>query len=177
MRNQRFPAEWTRHLTPGRLAPASGRASLLRRTRRKIDAPFLAKLNPALDRAKDMNSQGYRRTHQHLTKEEQRLRDAPIEQIQSGQSSAKQRHFTKNQATLADCYYGQSFPCMNRASLEDCPTNITMAKAKGTALPGTETDELRTPACPRSLQRRRNRPERRIAQRRRRVQDVSDTDQ
>jgi len=111
--------------------------------KRKIDAPWLTKLNADLKKARDLTGQATGKTtgKKVVTKEEQGLRDALIEQIQSVQAAAKQKYFAKNKRALADYYYAKNLPGMSRSDLEACATNIK-AKAKDAALPGIEADEL-----------------------------------
>jgi len=111
--------------------------------KRKIDAAFLTKLTADLDRARTLTGQATGKTtgKKVVTRTEQDLRDALIEQIQSIQAAAKQKYFTKNKPALADYYYAKNLAGLSRPDLEACATSIK-AKATDAALPGIEAAEL-----------------------------------
>ena len=111
--------------------------------KRKIDTPWLAKLNADLERARALTGHATGKTtgKKLVMKEEQVRRAALIAQIQSVQSAAKQRFFAKNKPALADYYYGKNVQGMSRADFEACAKNI-LDKAKVADLPGIGAEEL-----------------------------------
>ena len=111
--------------------------------KRKIAAPWLTKLNADLKQARKLTGQATGKTtgKKVVTKTEQDLRDALIEQIQCVQTAAKQKYFAKNKPALADYYYAKNLPGLSRSDLETCATNV-LAKATDADLPGIEADEL-----------------------------------